>query len=60
MLAEDQARASQFDVSDQYYSEDNLPGEDEQIEMIRRMRHNEVAAEAEETLAMLAQINMAK
>ena len=55
MLQEDQARAAAntYDENNMYYSESDLPDEESQIEQIRRIRHNEVATEAQTTLQML-------
>ena len=52
MLAEDQAsnQNAMAENEDDYYDEETLPDEQAQIELIRRMRHNEVASETETTL----------
>ena len=51
MLQEDQRNGeTYYDEDEQYYDEEDLPDEQKQMEIIRRMRHNEVATEANDTL----------
>jgi len=56
MLAEDSSNGVYYDEGEQYYREEDLPDEQAQIEIIRRMRHSEVAHEAANTLQALAEL----
>lgn len=59
MLQEDQrVGESYYDETDQYYDEEDLPDEHQQIEIIRRMRHNQVASESNQALQKLADLQV--
>ena len=54
LMQEDQA--NEGGDSNDYYDEETLPDEQRQIEVIRRIRHNEVADEAQDTLRALQEL----